>query len=101
MSRAEPMPCFLEQRVMYRCGGHALRLQNYLCIVGSDAHGPHFAITLGVIDCANWTRAGTAFRSALDQTVEPLQRHAVEGLSVHSRRHRTPITGYSVIGPLI
>src|SRR3546814_17426366 len=70
-------------------------------VCSSDLQWAHFTIALGDIDPPHWTRAVTAFRHALDQTVEPRQRHAVEGLSVHSRRHRTPITGYSVIGPLI
>src|SRR3546814_13154143 len=82
--------CSSDLRLIDRREDHSRRLLNDTIIRRRDAQWAHFTIALGDIDPPHWTRAVTAFRHALDQTVEPRQRHAVEGLSVHSRRHRTP-----------
>lgn len=100
-TRAEPMTMFREHRLIDRREDHSRRLLNDAIIRRRDAQWAHFTIALGDIDPPHWTRAVTAFRHAFDQTIKPCQRHAVEGLAVYSRRHGTPIPGYSVIGPLI
>src|SRR3546814_16790664 len=97
VTRAESMTVFREHRLIDRREEHSRSLLNDTIIRRRDDQWAHFTIALGDIDPPHWTRAVTAFGQAFDQTVEPSQRHVVEGLSVHSRHHRLTITGQTVI----
>src|SRR3546814_16020221 len=95
------MTVFREHRLIDRREDHSRRLLNDTIIRRRDAQWAHFTIALGDIAPPHWTRAVTAFRHAFTQTVAPSQRHAAEGLSVPSRPHPPPITGYSFITHLL
>ena len=101
VTRAEPMTVFREHRFIDRREDHSRHFLNNAIIRRRDAQWAHFTVALWDIDPPHWTRAVTAFRHALNQTIQPRQRHAVEGLAIYARRHGTPVPGHPVIGPLI
>src|SRR3546814_3602793 len=74
VTRAEPMTVFREHRLIDRREDHSRRLLNDTIIRRRDAQWAHFTIAIGDIDPPHWTRAVTAFRHALAQTVEHRQR---------------------------
>jgi hypothetical protein len=65
-----------------------------------DAQRPHLAIGLWDIDPSDRTRAVGAFRDPPGEAGQFLQRHAVEGLTVHTRRERPFVPGHPVVCPL-